>query len=124
MNILNVAGLHTDLTQANRPLRLRFARSDSSLDDVLLLKHVNGEETLCGGIEYRLFCVSTRADLPLKEFLALPVELQFVTDRGRLHSVCGIVVQASAGLGRWRRTNCLFPKQPRRDGSGNAKSRS
>lgn len=97
MNILNVAGLHTDLTQANCPLRLQFARSDSSLDDVLLLKHVNGEETLCGGIEYRLFCVSTRADLPLKDFLALPVELQFVTDRGRLRSICGIVAQASAG---------------------------
>jgi type VI secretion system secreted protein VgrG len=48
-------------------------------------------------LEYRLLCVSTRADLPLKEFIALPVELQFVTDRGDVRAVCGIVAQAAAG---------------------------
>jgi type VI secretion system secreted protein VgrG len=33
----------------------------------------------------------------LKEFIALPAELQFVTDRGDTHSICGIVAQAAAG---------------------------
>jgi len=69
------------------------------LDDVLLVKRVSGCETICGGLEYRLACVATRADFPLKEFIALPVELQFVTDRGELHAVCGIVSQAAAGHG-------------------------
>jgi type VI secretion system secreted protein VgrG len=97
MNSLNVLGLSPDLTQSNRPIRLRLSHQNSVLDDALLVKYVNGQETLCGGIEYRLLCVSTQAALPLKEFIALPVELQFATDRGQLRSVRGIVAQASAG---------------------------
>lgn len=97
MNFLNVPGLPLELTQSHRPIRLRLLHPQSVLDDILLVKHVSGRETLCGGIEYRLLCVSTQAGLPLKEFIALPAELQFVTDRGGLRSVCGIVAQACAG---------------------------
>lgn len=97
MNVLKAGRFSSDLTQANRPIRLRLWVQGSALDDVLLVKHVSGQDALCGGIEYRLLCVSTDADLPLKEFIALPVELQFVTDQGGLRSVCGIVAQASAG---------------------------
>lgn len=97
MNVLNPIGLRSALTQSNRPIRVRLSHPKGVLDDVLQVKHVSGQETLCGGIEYRLLCVSTNAALPLKEFIALPAELQFVTDRGRLRSVCGIVAQASAG---------------------------
>jgi type VI secretion system secreted protein VgrG len=67
------------------------------LDNVLMIKRVTGTETMCGGVDYRLLCVSTHADLQLKEFIALPAEIQFVTDRGDLHAVCGIVAQAAAG---------------------------
>lgn len=97
MNVLNAFGMYSNLTQANRPIRLRLSHQNSVLDDLLLVKRVAGQETLCGGIEYRLFCVSNNASLPLKDFIALPAELQFVTDRGQLRSVCGIVAQASAG---------------------------
>lgn len=97
MNVLSPIGLRSALTQSNRPIRVRLAHPKGVLDDVLQVKHVSGQETLCGGIEYRLLCVSINATLPLKEFIALPAELQFVTDRGRLRSVCGIVAQASAG---------------------------
>jgi type VI secretion system secreted protein VgrG len=97
MNMLNASGLTPGLTQSNRPIRLRLSHQNAVLDDVLLVKHVSGEEMLCAGIEYRLQCVSTQAALPLKEFVALPAELQFVTDRGKLRSVCGIVAQVSAG---------------------------
>jgi len=89
--------LLTDLTEASRAIRLRLANEQGISTDVLLVKEVAGHESLCGGIEYRIFCVSTNAALPLKEFIALPVELQFVTDRGALRSVCGMVSQASAG---------------------------
>lgn len=97
MNMLNTAGLSLDLAQANHPIRLRLWHQGSVLDHLLLVKHVNGQETLCDGIEYRLHCVSTQAALPLKTFIALPAELQFVTDRGGLRSICGIVAQAAAG---------------------------
>jgi len=88
-----------DLTDANRPIRLRMASARGVRDDQLLVKHVSGIETLCGGIEYSLLCVSTQAGLALKQFIANPVELQFVTDSGGLRSVCGIVAAASEGQG-------------------------
>jgi len=97
MTVLNMGGLSSSLTQSHRPIRLRLWHQNKVLDDVLLAKHVQGQETLCGGIEYRLHCVSLQTGLPLKEFMALAVELQFVTDRRQLRSVCGIVSQASAG---------------------------
>ena len=97
MNVLNVASHSLGLTQSRRPIRLRLSHPQSVLDDLLLIKHVSGHETVCGGIEYTLLCLSTQADLPLKEFIALPAELQFVTDRGEFRSVCGIVSQACAG---------------------------
>ena len=52
---------------------------------------------MCGGIEYHLLCVATRVGMPLKEFIANPVELLFVTDTGNLRSVCGIVAEAAEG---------------------------
>ncbi len=85
------------LTDAHRPIRARLSGEQRPIDDLLLVKHVKGEETICGGIEYRLLCVATKAGLPLKAFNAMAVELQFVTDRGNLHSVCGIVAHAAEG---------------------------
>ena len=87
------------LSEANRPIRLRLGNGNGKdvSDDLLLAKHVSGMETMCGGIEYRLLCVATTAGLPLKQFIAMPVELQFVTDAGKLRSVCGIVDEAVEG---------------------------
>lgn len=86
-----------ELTGENRPIRLRLAGEEGIVDDLLIIKHVEGVEAICGGLEYRLLCVSTQARLPLKQFNAMAVELQFVTDKGGLRSVCGIVAQAVAG---------------------------
>ncbi len=97
MNLKDLTSAITGFSEANRPIRLRLSHEQGVLDDVLLVKRVTGTESLCGGLEYRLLCVSTNARLPLKEFLALPIELQFVTDQGGLRSVCGIVAQAAAG---------------------------
>jgi type VI secretion system secreted protein VgrG len=97
MHLKDLTGIFSGVSEANRPIRLRLSHKRRLLDDVLLVKHVTGNESICGGLEYRLSCISTRADLPLKEFIALPVELQFVTDRGDLRAVCGIVAQAAAG---------------------------
>jgi type VI secretion system secreted protein VgrG len=89
----------TSLTEANRPIRLRLSNEKGVLDDVLLVKQVSGVETICGGIEYSLLCVSTIAGMQLKQFLANPAELQFVTDSGELRSVCGIVGAVIEGQG-------------------------
>lgn len=97
MNLKDLIEGFTSLTESHRPIRLRFSREQQASGDVLLVQRVSGTETLCGGLEYRLLCVSARADLPLKDFIALPVELQFVTDRGNMRAVRGIVAQAAAG---------------------------
>ena len=85
------------ISTACRPLRLRLAHGGESIEDVLLAHRVQGREAVCGGIEYRVACLAGSPALPLKEFIALPAELQFVTDRGQLRSVCGIVTEARAG---------------------------
>ena len=90
------------LSTAHRALRLRLAHggqlaAGEPLDDVLLPQRVVGSEAVCGGFEYRIACLAGSPSLPLKEFIALPAELQFVTDRGQLRSVCGIVTEARAG---------------------------
>ncbi|WP_188915853.1 type VI secretion system Vgr family protein [Pseudoduganella buxea] len=97
MNLMDLTEAIAGLSESNRPIRLRLSQGNEVFDDVLMVQRVSGAETLCGGLEYRLLCVSARADLPLKQFIAAPVELQFVTDRGDLRAVCGIVAQAAAG---------------------------
>lgn len=87
------------LTDANRPIRLRLWNHAGESDHGLLVRHVSGSEAICGGLEYILLCVATRSGLPLKGFIANPVELQFVTDTGGLRSVCGIVAGAAEGQG-------------------------
>jgi type VI secretion system secreted protein VgrG len=99
MNFSNLPAELTDLSEANRPIRLRLSTERGVVDDLLLVKQVSGVETICGGIEYSLLCVSTRAGMQLKQFIANPVELQFVTDTGGLRSVCGIVGAAVEGHG-------------------------
>ena len=97
MNIRALAEAVEGWSGTRRSIRLRLAHGKRLLDDVLMIKRVTGTETMCGGLDYRLLCVSMRDDLQLKEFIALPAEVQFVTDRGDLHTVCGIVAQAAAG---------------------------
>lgn len=97
MNVGLLAKELMGLSGANRPIRLRLWNENGIADETLIVRHVRGVETLCGGIEYVLLCVSNQAGLPLKQFIANPVELQFVTDRGGLRAVCGIVESAVEG---------------------------
>jgi type VI secretion system secreted protein VgrG len=94
---LRVLQHESALSTAHRPLRLRLAHSDQLSDDVLLPQRIVGTEAICGGIEYRVACIASSPRLPLKELIALPAEIQIVTDRGQLRSVCGIVTEARAG---------------------------
>jgi type VI secretion system secreted protein VgrG len=83
MNARDVAGDFLGaLSQTNRPIRLRLSDDSNAFNDELLIKRVVGTETMCGGFEYRLHCVSNEVRLQLKKFIAIPVELQIVTDRG------------------------------------------
>jgi type VI secretion system secreted protein VgrG len=95
--LLHLVQHEKPLSTANRPLRLRLYHRDGLFDDVLLPQRIRGSEAICGGIHYEVACLASTPLLPLKELIALPAELQLVTDRGGLRSVCGIVTQARAG---------------------------
>ncbi|NRR29988.1 type VI secretion system tip protein VgrG [Oxalobacteraceae bacterium] len=86
-----------ELTAFSRPLRLRLDLPSGQSDSLLLPQRVVGTETICGGIEYRVLCVSEEVELPLKQMIAVAATLEFVTDIGELRSVCGIVTEASSG---------------------------
>lgn len=85
------------LTTAHRAIRLRLGHADHLADEVLLPQRVSGSESVCGSLEYVVTCVASTPRLPLKELIALPAEIQFVTDRGQLRGACGIVAEARAG---------------------------
>ncbi|MDY0962579.1 type VI secretion system Vgr family protein [Massilia sp. CFBP9026] len=97
MIIDKIAAGVSSLTDMNRAIRLRLSTPSGIVDDLLLVKYVSGVETICGGIEYALQCVSLQAGMELKRFIANPVELQFVTDSGKLRTVCGIIGGVSEG---------------------------
>jgi type VI secretion system secreted protein VgrG len=81
-----------------RQLRLRPAEGRAGEMLALLLpQRIAGSESVCGGIEYRIACLAAMPTLPLKNLIALPVEIEILTDRGRLRSVCGFVTKARGG---------------------------
>ncbi|MYN19965.1 type VI secretion system tip protein VgrG [Rugamonas sp. FT107W] len=90
-------GVARELSASNRPLRLQLSLPSGLNDELLLPQRVFGSETVCGGIEYRVLCVSSDACLPLKKLIAVPATLHIVTDIGELRSVCGLVTEASSG---------------------------
>ena len=85
------------LSAENRQLRLRLGRTKCINDDMFLPQQVSGSEAVCGGIEYRVLCVCTKAGLPLKELIGCPAAIEFVTDRNKLRRVCGFVTEVSEG---------------------------
>ncbi|MGF6180827.1 type VI secretion system secreted protein VgrG [Massilia sp. UYP32] len=85
------------LTADNRPIRLRLFGQDKQNSNILLPQSIHGTETVCGGFKYQIDCVASSCRLPLKEFIGLPATLEFVTDRGRLRQVSGVIAQASSG---------------------------
>ena len=96
---MDYAFIASALTDANRPIRLRLWGAAGESAHGLLVKHASGSEAIDGGVEYTLLCVSRSAGLPLKDFIANPIELQFVTDDGALRCVCGLVAEAAEGQG-------------------------
>ncbi|TFW33609.1 type VI secretion system Vgr family protein [Massilia horti] len=80
-----------------RAIRLTLAPRQQLADDVLLPQFVTGKEAICDGFTYCVNCVATSNTLALKEFIGVPATLQFVTDRGQLRKISGLVAEASSG---------------------------
>ena len=84
-------------SQINRAFRLKWDRDHPELEDLLLPQRIDIVETLCGGIDGALCCISTHIGMPLNTFIGMPLAVQLVTDRGALHSICALVTDAHEG---------------------------
>jgi len=84
-------------SQKKRAIRLKWGERREELEDCLLPQRIDVRESLLGGIDGSVVCVSTRAGLPLNTFIGLPLSIQLVTDQGGLHAINGMVVDAREG---------------------------
>jgi len=67
------------------------------LEDLLLPQRVDIRESLFGGVDGCVSCLSTSAGIPLNAVIGLPVSVQLMTDQGALHAINGIIVDAREG---------------------------
>lgn len=84
------------LGRGHRALRLRIGPDNQAGAD-LILQRIDIREAMFEGIQARLVCLSTSADLPLRNFIGQSAEVQIVTDQGDLHGICMLVTDARAG---------------------------
>jgi type VI secretion system secreted protein VgrG len=85
------------LSDKNRPIRLILPADQADLQQGMLIQHVSGSESLCGGLDLDVICLATSALIPTKALMAIPIGIQLVTDQGNLHTINGIVTAASSG---------------------------
>lgn len=87
-------------SQRKRAIRLKFGEQPKhaeQLEDLLLPQRVDIRESLFGGIDGCVSCLSASAGIPLTAVIGLPVSVQLLTDQGALHAINGIVVDAREG---------------------------
>ncbi|RYY78610.1 MAG: type VI secretion system tip protein VgrG [Moraxellaceae bacterium] len=83
------------LNPAHRAITVHF--SDSHLNQQVFLQRISGSHMLNEGLNAQLLCVSDRYDLPLKQFIGLPVAIDQRTDHGQCFRTSGIITAASQG---------------------------
>jgi type VI secretion system secreted protein VgrG len=83
----------------NRPLRLKLPYLEEGFREKLYLQEAEGWEGINAGLDYRLCCVSQKAGQSLKRFIGQPAEIQYTTDSGEAHRICGVITEAKEGAG-------------------------
>ncbi|UNW09739.1 type VI secretion system tip protein VgrG [Acinetobacter indicus] len=92
--------IHTALEQAGlspqkRALHIQF--SQPALNADVFLQRIDGEHQLNDGLHAELICLSTNAQIPLKQFIGAQVAVDQVTDQGQLFRSSGIITAAAQG---------------------------
>ena len=81
------------LTQTQRHLQKQFADSAPALAHQLVPYQTEGEEHVCGGVRYRIQCLSRHSNVALKDLQGLPMAITIKDDQGGQRVICGIVCQ-------------------------------
>ncbi|WP_445404158.1 type VI secretion system Vgr family protein [Acinetobacter vivianii] len=90
-NVLEKIGLNAQ----KRAIHVQF--SNQLLNNQIFLQRIEGQHQLNAGLEADLICLSTNAQIPLKQFIGVQVAVDQVTDAGQLFRTTGIVTEASYG---------------------------
>ncbi|MFV5362074.1 type VI secretion system Vgr family protein [Acinetobacter oleivorans] len=93
-NIFNVLE-KIGLSAQKRAIHVQF--SNELLNNQVFLQRIEGQHQLNGGVEAELICLSTSAQIALKQFIGVQVAVDQVTDSGQLFRTTGIVTEASYG---------------------------
>jgi len=83
------------LSAQKRAIHVQF--SNELLNNQVFLQRIEGQHQLNGGVEAELICLSTSAQIALKQFIGVQVAVDQVTDSGQLFRTTGIVTEASYG---------------------------
>ncbi|QIO04786.1 type VI secretion system Vgr family protein [Acinetobacter shaoyimingii] len=83
------------LTAQKRAIHVQF--SNSNLNSQVFLQRIDGQHALNEGLKAELICLSTNAQISLKEFIGSQVAVDQVTDNGKLFRTTGIITEAAQG---------------------------
>lgn len=83
------------LNAQKRAIHVQF--SNELLNHQVFLQRIEGQHQLNGGLMAELICLSTNAQIALKQFIGVQVAVDQVTDSGQLFRTTGIVTEASYG---------------------------
>ena len=90
-NVLEKIGLNAQ----KRAIHVKF--SNKLLNNQVFLQRIQGQHQLNEGLSAELICLSTNAQIPLKQFIGVQVAVDQVTDSGQLFRTTGIVTEACYG---------------------------
>lgn len=83
------------LTAQKRAIHVQF--SNNKLNDQVFLQRIDGTHAINDGIQLQLICLSTNAQIPLKQFIGSQLAVDIVNDKSELNRISGIVTKADAG---------------------------
>ena len=83
------------LTAQKRAIHVQL--SNGTLNDQVFLQRIEGTHELNKGIHLQLICLSTSANIPLKQFIGAQTAIDIVNDKSELNRISGIVTKADIG---------------------------
>ncbi|RKG42023.1 MULTISPECIES: type VI secretion system Vgr family protein [Acinetobacter] len=83
------------LSVQKRALHIHF--SNETLNSQVFIQRIDGEHRINQGLSANLLCLSTNAQIPLKQFIGSRVAIDQVTDLGQLYRTTGVITAASQG---------------------------
>lgn len=83
------------LSAQKRAIHIKF--SNDTLNNQVFLQRIDGIHELNVGVNLELICLSTNAQIPLKQFIGAQTAIDIVNDKSELNRISGIITKADIG---------------------------